>query len=121
MWLMLQQDEPRDYVIASGVTHSVRELAAIAFDRVGLDWEEYVHVDESLKRGKAELHDLVGDSTKARERLGWQPALNLKEAAELTVTWYRTTAEAASPGACYRISVDQIRQYESRWHAAPEA
>ena len=61
MWLMLQQDEPGDYVIATGETHSVRDLVAVAFDHVGLDSTEYVHIDSSLERGKAELHDLVGD------------------------------------------------------------
>jgi GDPmannose 4,6-dehydratase len=78
MWLMLQQQAPDDYVIATGETHSVRELASCAFEHVGLDWEEHVRVDESLKRGKAELHDLVGDSTKARERLGWARTLDFE-------------------------------------------
>ena len=85
MWLILQQDEPDDYVIASGTSHSVRELVACAFDRVGLDWEEYVRVDESLVRGKAELHDLVGDASKARERLGWTPTLDFEGLVHLLV------------------------------------
>ncbi|MGH3104236.1 MAG: GDP-mannose 4,6-dehydratase [Gaiellaceae bacterium] len=76
MWLILQQEEPGDYVIATGETHSVGELVECAFGRVGLDWREYVHIDESLKRGKAELHDLVGNPVKARERLGWEPAID---------------------------------------------
>jgi GDPmannose 4,6-dehydratase len=75
MWLMLRQDNPDDYVVASGVSHSVRELVEIAFDHAGLDWTEYVHIDESLQRGKAELHDLVGDASRARERLGWKPTI----------------------------------------------
>jgi GDPmannose 4,6-dehydratase len=75
MALMLRQDEPDDFVIASGVGHSVRELVEVAFGHVGLDWQEYVHIDESLVRGSAELHDLVGDASKARERLGWAPTL----------------------------------------------
>jgi GDPmannose 4,6-dehydratase len=78
MWLMVQQDEPDDFVIASGVTHSVGELAACAFARVGLDWEQHVRVDDSLVRGKAELHDLVGDASRARERLGWSPTLDFE-------------------------------------------
>ena len=76
MRLILQQDEPDDYVIASGVTHSVRDLVEFAFEHVGLDWREHVEVDDSLRRGKAELHNLVGDPTKARERLGWEPSVD---------------------------------------------
>ena len=85
MWLMLQQDEPDDYVIASGETHSVRELAAHAFGHVALDWEEHVRVDESLVRGPAELHDLVGDASKARERLGWAPTTDFDGLVRLLV------------------------------------
>ena len=85
MWLILQEDEPDDYVIASGTSHSVRELVTCAFERVGLDWEEYVHVDESLVRGKAKLHDLVGDPSKARERLGWVPTLDFEGLVHLLV------------------------------------
>jgi GDPmannose 4,6-dehydratase len=71
MWLMLQQDEPDDYVIASGESHSVRELVECAFDHVGLEWEQYVRSDPALQRGSAELHRLVGNPVKAREQLGW--------------------------------------------------
>jgi GDPmannose 4,6-dehydratase len=85
MWLMLQQDEPDDYVIASGESHTVEELVTHAFEHVALDWREYVHLDESLRRGKAELHDLVGNPAKARERLGWRPTLGFKELVELLV------------------------------------
>jgi GDPmannose 4,6-dehydratase len=85
MWLMLQQDEPDDYVIATGVVHSVEELVSCAFDHVDLDWREYVHIDESLKRGKAELHDLVGNPSKARVRLGWEPEISFEELVALLV------------------------------------
>jgi GDPmannose 4,6-dehydratase len=85
MWLMLQEDEPGDYVIATGEAHSVRELVAVAFERVGFDPDEYVHIDSSLERGKAELHDLVGDPTKAREQLGWMPTLSFEELVRLLV------------------------------------
>ena len=78
MRLILQQDEPDDYVIATGVTHSVRDLVELAFEHVGLNWREHVKVDESLRRGKAELHNLVGDASKARERLGWEPTVDLR-------------------------------------------
>jgi GDPmannose 4,6-dehydratase len=79
MWLMLQQDEPDDFVIATGEPHSVEDLVRCAFNHVGRDWHAYVHIDESLKRGKAELHGLVGDASKARERLGWTPEVSFEE------------------------------------------
>jgi GDPmannose 4,6-dehydratase len=85
MWLMLQQDEPGDYVIATGTLHSVRDLVERAFTRVGLDWQEHVRVDESLQRGKAELFDLVGDPSKARERLGWTPDVDFEALVDLLV------------------------------------
>ena len=85
MWLMLQQEEADDYVISTGVPHSVRELVGLAFGHVGLDWQEYVHIDESLVRGVAELHDLVGDSSKARARLGWQTTLDFEGLVRLLV------------------------------------
>jgi GDPmannose 4,6-dehydratase len=85
MWLMLQQPEGDDYVVATGVTHSVRDLVEIAFARVGLDWQAYVQIDESLVRGKAELHNLVGNPAKARERLGWEPAVTFEQLVGLLV------------------------------------
>jgi GDPmannose 4,6-dehydratase len=85
MWSMLQRDTPGDYVIATGVTHSVRELAETAFARVGLDWEDHVRVDDALVRGKAELHDLVGDASKAREGLGWSPTVDFEGLVHLLV------------------------------------
>lgn len=78
MWLMLQQDEPDDYIVASGETHTVRELCAAAFGRVGLDWEEFVVVDPAFFR-PAEIDVLVGDATKAREVLGWRPLVAFEE------------------------------------------
>jgi GDPmannose 4,6-dehydratase len=72
MWLMLQREEPDDYVIASGEDHSVRELVQCAFAHVGLEWEQHVRVDPALGRGAAELHRLVGDPSHAREQLGWE-------------------------------------------------
>jgi GDPmannose 4,6-dehydratase len=79
MWLMVQQDEGDEYVVATGVTHSVRELVDIAFSHVGLDPGEYVHIDESLVRGSAELHNLVGDPSKAKRKLGWEPTVTFDE------------------------------------------
>ena len=85
MWLMLQADKPSDYVIATGELHSVRELVECAFAHVGLDWREYVQIDESLKRGRAELHDLVGDSTKAQSELDWHRSVDFKGLVQLLV------------------------------------
>ena len=85
MWLMLQQDKPDDYVIASGTSHSVRELVQCAFAYVGLDWQEYVRVDPELQRGPAELHRLVGDASRARGRLGWQPEVDFTNLVHLLV------------------------------------
>jgi GDPmannose 4,6-dehydratase len=85
MWLMLQQDAPADFVIATGELHSVRELVELAFEHVGLDWERFVHIDQSLHRGSAELHDLAGDASKAREALGWEPQIRFPDLVRLLV------------------------------------
>ena len=85
MHLMVQADEPGDYVVASGNSHSVRELVECAFSRVGLDWERHVRSDPALKRGTAELHHLVGDATRARERLGWVPEVGFEALVGLLV------------------------------------
>ena len=85
MWLVLRQEEPDEYVLATGESHSVRELAEIAFAHVGLDYEEHVRVDDSLVRGKAELYDLLGDATKARERLGWSRTVDFEGLVRLLV------------------------------------
>ena len=78
MWLMLQQDEPDDFVIATGQTRTIREFCQVAFDRAGLDWEKYVIVDERFLR-PAEVNILLGDPAKAREKLGWQPETSFEE------------------------------------------
>jgi GDPmannose 4,6-dehydratase len=85
MWLMLQRDQPGDYVVASGEDHSVRELVQIAFACVRLDWQEHVRVDPALQRGAAELHRLIGNPAKARAQLGWQPQLDFTELVHLLV------------------------------------
>jgi GDPmannose 4,6-dehydratase len=85
MWLMLQQEEPADYVVATGKAHSVRELVECAFEHVGLDWEQHVRVDPALERGPAELHRLVGDASKARAQLGWEPELDFEGLVHLLV------------------------------------
>jgi GDPmannose 4,6-dehydratase len=78
MWLMLQQDEPDDYVIATGETHSVREFCEIAFAHVGLDYRDHVVHDQRFER-PAEVDLLIGDPTKAREKLGWQPSVGFAD------------------------------------------
>jgi GDPmannose 4,6-dehydratase len=78
MWLMLQQQEPEDFVIATGQTHSVRDFLQLAFARVDLDWQDFVDFDESLLR-PAEVDVLTGDATKAREKLGWEPQVSFDE------------------------------------------
>jgi GDPmannose 4,6-dehydratase len=85
MWLMLQQDEPADYVVATGESHSVQELVELAFVRVGLDWRDHVRSDPALRRGAAELHDLVGDASRARRVLGWAPSVGFDELVWLLV------------------------------------
>ena len=75
MWLMLHHDEPDDYVVGTGVTHSVREFAQMAFERVGLNWEDHVQVDSHLLR-PAEVEHLRADASKAKSRLGWRPEVS---------------------------------------------
>ncbi|MBX7145263.1 MAG: GDP-mannose 4,6-dehydratase [Oligoflexia bacterium] len=78
MWLMLQQPKPDDYVIATGKTHSVRELVQVAFNHAGMDWEKYVKVDSAFMR-PAEVDLLVGDASKADRVLGWKPRVSFEE------------------------------------------
>jgi len=84
MYLMLQQDQPDDYVVATGIAHSVRELVEVAFARVGLDWQKYVQVDPALLR-PAEVDHLIGDPTKAKTVLGWAPSVDFKGLIEMMV------------------------------------
>jgi GDPmannose 4,6-dehydratase len=84
MWMILQQPEADDYILATGRTQSVRELLEVAFSSVGLDWEKYVEIDEKLIR-PAEVDYLRGDSSKAREKLGWEPEVGFRELIEMMV------------------------------------
>ncbi|HEC21489.1 MAG TPA: GDP-mannose 4,6-dehydratase [Chloroflexi bacterium] len=84
MWLMLQQDEPGDYVVATGVTHSVQDLCEIAFSYVDLDWHDYVTQDPRFMR-PAEVDLLVGDASKAHRVLGWEPEVTFKELIHMMV------------------------------------
>jgi GDPmannose 4,6-dehydratase len=78
MWMMLQQEEPDDYVIATGKAHSVRQLVQVAFEHVELDPDEYVRTDPEFLR-PAEVDHLIGDASKAKERLGWEPTTSFEE------------------------------------------
>jgi GDPmannose 4,6-dehydratase len=84
MWLMLQQDEPDDYVIATGETHSVRRLVELAFDHAGLDPDKHVRIDPRFMR-PAEVQLLIGDASKAREKLGWRPRTSFEEMVRMMV------------------------------------
>jgi GDPmannose 4,6-dehydratase len=84
MWLMLQRDEPDDFVIATGVAHSVRKCVEIAFDHAGLAIDDHVELDPSLVR-PAEVDHLIGDATKAKELLGWEPTTSFEAMIRLMV------------------------------------
>ncbi len=84
MWLMLQQEEPDDYVVSTGETHSVRELCEVAFNCVDLNYEDYVVIDEKFYR-PAEVDLLIGDPTKAKTELGWEPTVNFEQLVQMMV------------------------------------
>jgi GDPmannose 4,6-dehydratase len=84
MWMIMQQKEPDDYVIATGDTHSVREFAERAFSHVGLDWKKYVEIDRRYFR-PSEVDILQGDASKARKNLGWRPKTGFAELVKLMV------------------------------------
>lgn len=85
IWLMLQQDKPDDYVVATGETRSVREFVEEAFRHVGLDWKKYTKIDRQFYR-PAEVHLLIGDFSKARRKLGWRPQVKFKELVRMMVS-----------------------------------
>ena len=84
MWIMLQQEKPADYVIATGEKHTVRELVELAFGHVGLDWQKFVRTDPNLLR-PAEVNKLRGNAAKARDELGWQPRVGFAELIRMMV------------------------------------
>jgi GDPmannose 4,6-dehydratase len=99
MWLMLQQEQADDYVIATGVSHSVRELVEIAFRHVGLDWQRYVRTDPALLR-PAEVDHLIGDASRAKASLGWEPTVSFQRLIEMMVDAdLARLSSAASPAA----------------------
>jgi GDPmannose 4,6-dehydratase len=100
MWLMLQQDAAEDYVISTGVSHSVRQLVETAFGHAGLDWQKYVRVDPAFLR-PAEVDHLVGNSAKARRVLGWEPQVSFEKLIAMMVDadLARLSGQAAKAGA----------------------
>jgi len=84
MWMMLQQDRPDDYVIATGISHAVHELVEIAFSHAGLDWKKHVQLDPALLR-PAEVEHLIGDCSKARQQLGWTPTIDFTRLVKMMV------------------------------------
>src|SRR5882762_1336982 len=105
MWMILQQTEPDDFVLATGRTHSIRELLEIAFGAVGLDWQKYVEIDPKLIR-PAEVDVLCGDATKAREKLGWEPKVGFEELIKMMV---EADLEAVQRGENVLASVASVR------------
>jgi len=98
MWLMLQQDQPDDYVIATGETHEVREFLELAFGYVNLNWQDYVEFDERYLR-PAEVDLLIGDPTKAKQKLGWEPSVSFEELVALMVEADLQALGCTSPNA----------------------
>jgi GDPmannose 4,6-dehydratase len=84
MWLMLQQEKPDDYVVATGIGATVKDFAELAFKKVGLDWEEFVEIDERYIR-PSEVDALIGDPSKLKNKLNWSPTVEWKALAELMV------------------------------------
>jgi GDPmannose 4,6-dehydratase len=112
MWSMLQKDQPDDYVIATGETHSVREFLELAFSYVNLNWEDYVEFDERYLR-PSEVELLIGDSTKARQSLDWTPSVTFEELVALMVEADLQALGQTSPngnGSQFPVDIATIRQ-----------
>jgi GDPmannose 4,6-dehydratase len=105
MWLMLQQDQPEDFVIATGETHTVKEFVELAFDRVGLDWEPHVEIDPRYFR-PAEVDTLLGDPSKAREKLGWSATTSFENLVALMVDADIQLLEDERAGRLVRVDRD---------------
>jgi GDPmannose 4,6-dehydratase len=104
MWMILQQPAPDDYVLATGQTHSIRELLDVAFGAVGLDWEEHVEIDPKLMR-PAEVDFLCGDASKAREKLGWEPQVGFEELIKMMVEADLEAVQKAENGIAFAASL----------------
>ena len=101
MWLMLQQDQPDDYVISTGISHSVKELVEISFARVGLDWQKHVVLDPAFLR-PAEVDHLLGDCSKAKRVLKWEPKVDFKQLIEMMVDADVARLSVAAPAVAQR-------------------
>ena len=106
MWMILQQDEPEDFVIATGEAHTVREFVELAFDRVGLDWQRHVEIDPGYFR-PAEVESLCGDPAKAREKLGWKAKTSFEELVALMVDGDVALLEDELAGRTVRVDRDR--------------
>ncbi|MBD1928424.1 GDP-mannose 4,6-dehydratase [Trichocoleus sp. FACHB-90] len=118
MWLMLQQEEPDDYVVATGETYSIRQFLDVAFNYVKLDWHDYVEFDERYLR-PAEVELLIGDPTKALEKLGWKPSVTFEELVHLMVEGDMQALGLTSPngnGSHSPLDMATIRQTAGSRH-----
>jgi GDPmannose 4,6-dehydratase len=106
MWLILQQEHPDDFVIATGETHSVQEFCEQAFGHAGLDWKKYVEIDKAYYR-PAEVDVLIGDASKAKKILGWEPKTRFKELVGLMVDADLKMLEDQLSGRVARVDVGQ--------------
>ena len=111
MWLMLQQDQPDDYVIATGETHSVREFCEVAFQHAGLDWKEHVEIDQRYFR-PAEVDLLIGDASKAKRVLGWEPKTHFNELVRLMVD---ADVQALQDQLAGKVTVPKERQHQGEF------
>jgi GDPmannose 4,6-dehydratase len=105
MWMMLQQDAPDDYVIATGEDHSVKEFVELAFDQAGLDWEKHVVIDKRLYR-PAEVNILKGDCTEAKTKLGWEPVVGFLELVKMMVD---SDIDALTPQRDFSVKEPEIQ------------
>ena len=107
MWLMLQQDRPDDYVIATGESHSVREVLDVAFGTLGLDWKKHVETDPRYLR-PTEVDHLCGDASKAAAKLGWKPRVRFREIIEMMVRSDEADVRVRSPAVPRRPSAEPL-------------
>jgi GDPmannose 4,6-dehydratase len=113
MWLMLQQEEPDDYVVATGETHSVRELLEEAFSYVGLDWRKHLEIDARYYR-PAEVDFLIGDASKAKRKLGWEAKTKFKDLVRVMVDADMETANKEAHMNSYNSATMDVRRSRSR-------